>query len=69
MKKEYENKNLKSEESKESIPAPKEGYVCVRECDMPGVALFKVGAKIYDPGLVKIVKDNPNFEKIEEEKI
>ena len=69
MKKNYKNKELHSEEIKEEIPLVPEasGYRCIRECEMPGTGHWKVGDKIFDPGLVKLVKDNPNFEKIEEE--
>lgn len=70
MKKNYSNKELKAEETKiippEIVPEAK-GYVCKAECVMVGVGHFKHGEKIYDPGIVKRIKDNPNFEKIQEE--
>ena len=70
MKKNYSNKNLKSEKTKEEAPAmvpEAEGWLCKAECVVVGVGHFKHGDKIYDPCIVNRVKDNPNFEKIQEE--
>lgn len=72
MKKNYPNKELKVEETKEVIDetalVPEaEGWRCIRECEIPMAGHWKVNDKIFDPGLISIIKDNPNFEKIQEE--
>lgn len=41
--------------------------ICLRECEMPGIGLFRHGQIIEDQLLIARIGDNPNFEKIKEE--
>ena len=62
MKKNYRNKAI--EEGQESTKAKK--LICLRECEMPGVGLFKKDQVIEDEDLISKIDDNPNFEPTEE---
>jgi hypothetical protein len=37
---------------------------CTRDCDMPGIGLFRSGDLVDDQRAVAIIADNPNFEEV-----
>lgn len=68
MKKDYENKKIKTEETKHKSPKIST-LLCIHECEMPGVGYWKAGDVIRDASVIAKIGNNPNFIKNEEGKL
>lgn len=69
MKKDYPNKKLKAEESKDidpPVPAEAKKLICTRECVVPDIGHWVTGDTVTDRHLVKRLATNPNFAVMEE---
>lgn len=69
MKKNYSNKELKAEDTKEegTTPPVKQGrkLICIRECVVPDFGHWISGDVIDDPRKVERLSSNPNFAEME----
>lgn len=70
MKKNYSNKELKAEETKEeSFTTPVESkpvkLICIRECVVPDLGHWISGDTESRPAVVKRLGGNPNFKEME----
>jgi hypothetical protein len=63
--KKYRNKMMISEGVSESTT--KEFiFICVQECNVPGVGTWKSGDKITNPEIIEKISGSPCFKKIQE---